>query len=135
MTGIVVFCWITPASCDSNSGERCMTTTNASPVSGFMSPKNCCKGATPPADAPRPITAEGSFGSRRFLAPSRAFFVVSSVADGSSAAEEAFSGISVVSLPQLALRDNGRHPLFVNVLDMQVWLDGPLQTMTRPARL
>src|SRR6266446_8582590 len=45
----------------SYSGDKCITTTNASPLSVGICSKNCRNTATPPADAPRPTTPVGLF--------------------------------------------------------------------------
>ena len=64
--GIGVFSCRMPARLLSKSGARCMTTTKANPLSAAIPAKNCWSAAMPPADAPSPTTAAGSFGSRRF---------------------------------------------------------------------
>ena len=57
------------------SGDKCITTTNASPLLAGICSKNCRNTATPPADAPRPTTPVGFLFSLclRFLAV--AFFL------------------------------------------------------------
>src|SRR5437762_4060407 len=45
----------------SYSGDKCITTTNASPLLAGICSKNCCNTTMPPADAPRPTTPVGAF--------------------------------------------------------------------------
>src|SRR5207249_614069 len=61
------------------SGDKCITTTNASPLLAGICSKNCRNTATPPAEAPRPTTPVG------FLFPPCLFFAVVALFLGESA--------------------------------------------------